>query len=213
MTTAQIEKLERFVATKFLLVGYRLIRRRFWQIRGYVRLAKIRRRKADVWLELGAGTKPGVGNWVTIDINGECDVYYNLARGIPFADESVMRIYSSHVFEHLTTAEAGFCMRECLRVLKKKGEFSIAVPNARLYVDAYLQGQMKDVQLQVNTPIDYLNCIAYCAGHHKNMFDQDSLCYLLSSTGLKNVSPREFDPAIDLEVRRWESVYAKGHKE
>jgi len=212
MTTALKEKLRQFAFVRFILVGYRFLRKIFWRIRGYIRLMKISRRKGEVWLELGAGSKPGTGNWVTIDINGQCDVCYNLAKGVPFTEGSVSRIYSSHMFEHLTPTEASICMRECLRVLKIGGEFSIAVPNARLYIDAYLQGDRTGHLLQVLTPIDYLNYTAYCGGAHKNMFDPDSLCHLLRSAGLINVSMRLFDPTVDLEIRRWESIYAKGYK-
>ena len=206
------EMLKRNPVVKGLLPCFRFLRRLLWKIRGLARVAKIRKRKTEIWLELGAGAKQGKGNWVTIDINGQCDIYYNLAKGIPFADESVSRIYSSHVFEHLNPMEAKLCMRECLRVLKKGGEFSIAVPNARLYVDAYLKGSLDGATLEVATPIDYLNYTAYCEGHHKNMFDIASLCYLLQSSGLTMVNAREFDPAIDLEIRKWESLYAKGYK-
>jgi SAM-dependent methyltransferase len=212
MTTELKEKLKKYSLVRFMLVGHRFFRRMFWQLRGYVRLNSIRRRKNEIWLELGAGSKKGSGKWVTIDINGQCDIYYNLAHGIPFSDESVSRIYSSHVFEHLTPAEASLCLRECLRVLKKGGEFSIAVPNARLYVDAYLKGRLDGANLEVATPIDYLNYTAYCEGHHKAMFDQESLVHLLRSSGLTHVTLRGFDPSVDLEIRRWESIYAKGYK-
>lgn len=191
----------------------RFLRTKVWQARGCVRLAKITKREKEIWLELGAGAKRGVGHWITIDINGQCDVYYNLAKGIPFPDKSIGRIYSSHVFEHLTHEQAKYCLSECVRVLKEGGEFSIAVPNARIFVDAYLSNnELKEKSFEVNTPIDYLNYIAYCGGPHKNMFDQASLCYLLQSSGLTDVALRAFDPEIDVESRKWQTVYAKGYK-
>jgi predicted SAM-dependent methyltransferase len=183
-----------------------------WQVRGRMRLLKIKRRPQEVWLELGAGYKAGQGNWVTIDMNGQCDLYYNLANGIPFPDNSIGRIYSSHVFEHLTCEEAKHCLRECVRVLKEGGEFSIAVPNARIFVDAYLTNEIEKRTFEVNTPIDHLNYVAYCGGVHKNMFDTDSLCYFLRSNGLSNVTAREFDSELDIASREWQSIYAKGIK-
>lgn len=206
------QKLKSNPIVKLLLPCFRFLERHYWKVRGLVRVAIIKHRKPELLLELGAGAKTGKGNWITIDMNGQCDVYYNLAKGIPFANESVSRIYSSHLFEHLTPTEARICMQECLRVLKKGGEFSIAVPNARLYVDAYLHGDNSGRMQQFDTPIDYLNYTAYCEGHHKNMFDQASLCHMLEASCLTNVSEREFDPEIDLEIRRWESIYAKGYK-
>jgi predicted SAM-dependent methyltransferase len=166
----------------------------------------------DVCLELGAGAKAGRGTWLTVDMNGQCDIYCDLTRGIPFPAESVSRIYSSHFFEHLTPEEATACVGECLRVLKRGGEFSIAVPNARVYLDAYLSGAPVQVDVGAKTPLDYLRFVAYCGGGHKNMFDGDSLLEFLRSGGLKNVSLRGFDRELDLEVRDWETIYAVGYK-
>ena len=212
MTAEQKEKLYKITLVRIALAVRRFLRKTLWQLRGYWRLAKFRRRKEEIWLEVGSGPRRGVGNWVTIDINGQCDIYFNLAKGIPFPDMSISRIYSSHVFEHLSSEQAQYCLSECVRVLKEGGEFSIAVPNARIFVDAYLSNELKEKSFEVNTPIDYLNYVAYCGGQHKNMFDQESLCYLLQSNGLEQVSARTFDPEIDLECRRWQTIYARGIK-
>jgi predicted SAM-dependent methyltransferase len=169
-------------------------------------------KKGEIWLELGAGAKRGSNNWITVDINGQSDVYHDLAKGIPFRNDSVARIYSSHLFEHLTSDEAKYCMNECVRVLKEGGEFSIAVPDARIFVDAYLTNQIKQKAFEVNTPMDYLNYIAYCNGQHKMMYDQASLCYFLLHNGLSDVTARTFDPLIDLECRKWVTIYARGIK-
>jgi hypothetical protein len=42
------------------------------------------------------------------------------------------------------------------------------------------------------------------------MFDAESLCHFLQQSGLINVSEREYDPQIDVAVRRDESLYARG---
>ncbi len=207
------QELKRNSVVRILLLPlFRYVRKQIWLVRGLIRTASIRKRQTDIWLELGAGAKSGKGNWVTIDMNGQCDIYHDLAKGIPFDNNSVSRIYSSHLFEHLTPDQARSCLYECVRVLKNGGEFSIAVPNARLYVEAYMFGDKTGNMHQVVTPIDLINYTAYCEGHHKNMFDQASLCHFLHSACLVNVTAREFDPEIDLEVRKWESIYAKGYK-
>ena len=49
-------------------------------------------------------------------------------------------------------------------------------------------------------------------GHHKYMFDEENLLFLLKSKGFRNVHLREFDPDLDLEKRDFESIYAEANK-
>lgn len=194
------------------LVAYRIARRACWYVQGRVRRFRISRRQDPIWLELGAGEKRGKKPWVTIDMNGQCDIYQDLAHGIPFRDAPVSRIYSSHFLEHLTPEEATACLRKCIRVLKTGGEVSAGVPNARIYASAYLSGEQLELDSAVATPGGYMRYLAYCDGQHKNMFDAKSLVELLKTSGLEKASIRDFDPATDLEVRRWETIFAVGYK-
>lgn len=186
-------------------------------------LQKIRwilRERREICIELGAGQKAGTPPWVTIDITPSCDLYWDLRRGIPFPDASVSRIYSSHFFEHLTFSQTQQFLDECRRVLKPGGNFSVCVPNARLYIDAYVNGKTLDPAQFLgygpaynrSTPIDYVNYCAYMAGEHKYMFDEENLLFILKSKGFRNVRPREFDPTLDLRERHHESIYAEAEK-
>jgi hypothetical protein len=58
--------------------------------------------KTEIFLEVGAGNKQGINGWVTIDMTRNCDICWDLRNGIPFPAESVLKIYSSHFFEHLS---------------------------------------------------------------------------------------------------------------
>ena len=146
-----------------------------------------------------------------------CNPIYE--NGIPFPDQSIDKIYSSHFFEHLTFKEGQKNLDECLRVLKPGAIFSICVPNARLFVDAYLNSKNKSNELIQHLPafnnttkIDFLNYNAYMDGEHKYMFDEENLVFILRSKGLKNVRLRQFDSSIDLQVRDFESIYAIAEK-
>lgn len=173
-----------------------------------------------VFLEVGAGAKKGTGNWLTLDQARGSDIYWDLRKGIPFPDESVNRLYSCHFFEHLTYREGQVFLKECMRVLKSGGEFSICVPNARLYIDAYINNADLNEETMCGyklaypgtTKIDYVNYIAYMAQQHKYMFDKDNLVVILKDAGLKNVSERGFDPELDPEDRDITSIYARGEK-
>jgi predicted SAM-dependent methyltransferase len=200
----------------------KFVKRIYFYLRQQLSRQKVKyliRDRKRIFLEVGAGNKKGVNDWFTIDLKRNCDIFWDLRKGIPFPDESVSKIYSSHFFEHLTFSEGQNFLDECLRVLTKGGIFSICVPNARLYIEAYLNSDLDtekffDYKPAYNntTKIDYVNYTAYMDGQHKYMFDQENLIYILESKGMRNVHLREFDPSIDLEERDYESIYAEAEK-
>jgi predicted SAM-dependent methyltransferase len=172
-------------------------------------------------IELGAGQERQLEGWTTMDIGGDCDLILDLRNPLPFPDESVSEIYSSHVLEHfLYPYQMAGILNECYRVLKKRGIFSVCVPNARIYIEAYLNPEKFDAErycqfkpgYHYNSPIDYINYMAYMGGHHLHMFDEDNLVCILSQTGFSNARLRDFDSRIDIESRRYESIYAMAEK-
>ncbi|MBF9050469.1 methyltransferase domain-containing protein [Roseobacter sp. HKCCD9010] len=64
---------------------------------------------------------------------------YNLAKGIPYADQSVDVVYHSHVLEHLDRPIAQQFLAETHRVLKPGGILRIVVPDFELLARAYLE--------------------------------------------------------------------------
>jgi len=130
-----------------------------------LKIRQILKKRKEIWIELGAGKKKGANGWLTIDIKRKCDIAWNLRKGIPFPDESVSKIYSSHFFEHLSFKQTQGFLDECLRVLKPGGKFSICVPNARIYIEAYLNKSDLDTAnffkpaYYGTTKIDYVNYI------------------------------------------------------
>lgn len=184
------------------------------------KINRLLKERDDIFLEVGAGDKKGTEGWLTIDMTKNCDIFWDLRNGIPFPNESVSKIYSSHFFEHLSFKEGQKFLDECLRVLVSKGNFSICVPNARLYLDAYLTNSDLDGNTffrykpayNNTTKIDYINYIAYMEGQHKYMFDEENLVCILKSKGMQNVHLREFDPSLDLKERDSISIYAEAEK-
>lgn len=183
------------------------------------KVRRILRGGGDIFLEVGAGSVKGSGGWVTLDLAPGCDLYWDLRRGLPFPDGSVARIYSSHFLEHLSYREGQVFLGECLRALAPGGTFSIAVPNARLYLEAYLNGTDLDRRFcgygpafNDTTRIDYVNYTAYMDGHHRYMFDAENLVHILAAKGFREVRLRAFDPALDSAERDFESIYAEAVK-
>jgi len=184
-----------------------------------IKIKKHLRKKEKIFLEVGAGNKKGSNGWLTIDVTKNCDIFWDLRKGLPFPDESINKIYSSHFFEHLSYKEGQGFLDECLRVLQLGGQFSICVPNAKIYIEAYLGSELDTNKYfgwkpayNNTTKIDYVNYTAYMDGQHKYMFDEENLIHILKSKGMKNVHLRDFDPSIDLKERDFESIYAEAEK-
>ncbi|MBL0226743.1 MAG: methyltransferase domain-containing protein [Geobacteraceae bacterium] len=171
-------------------------------------------------LELGAGGNRGIAGWTYVDISEGTDLTLDLAKSLPFPDNSVTMIYSSHLLEHFTYHDLVNHIRECRRVLKCGGVFSAAVPNARIYLEAYQNPGAFDPDnfcrytpaYNYNSKIDYINYIAYMAGHHHYMFDEENIIFILKKCGFTDVTLREFDAALDLETRDYETIYVSGVK-
>ncbi len=178
-------------------------------------------KRGEIGLELGSGGRKGHGSWITVDVAMGCDVYWDFRDGLPFSDNRVTRIYSSHLFEHLAFDQAELLFKECLRVLVPNGLFSICVPDSRPYIEAYYTG-VPDTEMEpllTHKPavhgiskIDYINYIAYMGGEHQYMFDQDNLVKRLSSVGFRDARARDYDESLDLCERQGESIYAEAYK-
>jgi len=48
--------------------------------------------------------------------------------------------------------------------------------------------------------------------HHKYLYDEEKLIFILESKGFRNVRLRNFDPSLDLKERDFESIYAEAQK-
>lgn len=184
------------------------------------RIRRLLKEGNEILIEVGAGDKAGQNGWTTIDMTQNCDIYWDLRNGLPFPNGSVSKIYSSHFFEHLSFKETQGFLTECQRALASGGKFMICVPNARMYLEAYIKGidldpgQFFGYKPAYNhtTRIDFVNYVAYMDGEHRYMFDEENLLYILRAKGFKNVHLRPFDPALDLKERDFESIYAEAEK-
>lgn len=72
-------------------------------------------------LDIGCGDKPEQG-YIGMDIR-DCGqpIMWDARQGIPFPDESVDEIRTSHFLEHLDDDQGIDFLQECMRVLKHKG--------------------------------------------------------------------------------------------
>ncbi len=74
---------------------------------------------------------------------------------LPFKDNYIDMIYSSHFFEHLYHQEAVVTFQECYRVMKSGARLSLVVPDAGRLIKAYANGDneylniYKDMKAQI----------------------------------------------------------------
>lgn len=176
--------------------------------------------KEPVRLELGAGARKLPG-WISIDAAGTPDIRCDLnTSDLPFADASVDEIYSSHFLEHFYHRDlVGHVLPECLRVLRPGGLFGAAVPDAAIYIRAYVEGRPFPEVIPTcrkayffDSPLDSINYIAYMGGDHRHLFDRANLVALLKGAGFCDVRLRDFDAGLDVAKRRAQSIYCVARK-
>jgi len=203
------------------LLGYSIVPTSPVRTRPYIRAwatlkarrlyKKSLRQNLPVQLELGS-EKPRKG-WITIDLKDGADLILDLTKPLPFPDNSVDKIYSSHLLEHLAYQDSIALLGECKRILKPNGVLSLCVPDASIYIKAYCNN--RDVKefckhtpaLHYHSPMDFVNYIAYMDGTHKHMYDSENLTELLKFMGFQTVKLRVFDSELDSEERDYESIY------
>lgn len=157
-------------------------------------------------------------DWTTLDINGKADIFWDLRNGIPFPENSVDEIYTSHTFEHIPFESLKKLITECHRVLKSSGKLSVCVPSARFYIEAYMNNKeftknvWKTGLCETGSRIDQLNYMAYMGGVHKYIFDNENLINILKLCGFNSAETRDFGHPLDLPDRDFESIYATATK-
>lgn len=110
-------------------------------------------------------------------------VFHDLARSLPFRENSVDVFYSSHFFEHLFKKDASRLLKEMHSALKDGGLVRIAVPDLAHAVQLYAQGskqKMLEDYFFVNDLESYL-------ARHKYMYDHELLAALLTEAGYRDI--------------------------
>jgi len=140
---------------------------------------------------------------------------HDVRKKLPFQDESIAAIYSSHMLEHLYFDQASRLLAECFRVLQPGGVLRIVVPDLRAIVEEYLAERPSEgrggANLPTITPADRVNerlmlrsrtphsggiLGAYAAfkdlHSHKWMYDSDSLIAHFNRAGFVEAQTMPF---------------------
>ncbi len=153
-------------------------------------------------------------------------------KRLPFTDNSIDFIYSSHFIEHLSKAEAIKLMQQCFSVLKRGGVIRLSTPDLETMVRDYIRGvenfQNSDYlpsekllkslgSLERGDKVPLSLKVFGVGGEHKWMYDRISLAELLKDSGFVDIKRRRYRegevPDIDrLDNRPEHSLYVEAKK-
>lgn len=194
--------------------AYRLHRKGVKKARAYAR-------QSDIKLNIGCGLNRKQG-WVNIDLHPDVDLSLDMREPIPLRENSATIIYSEHFFEHLDyPGPAQQFLKECYRILKPGGTFSVGVPDTQWPLEAYVGPDDKDyfawskancLPAWCQTRIDDLNYHFRQDGEHRFAYDYETLYHVLIEAGFQNIRQRAFDAALDTEHRRIGTLYVDAVK-
>lgn len=108
---------------------------------------------------------------------------------LPFDENTVDAVFTSHFLEHVTTDEAMHVLGEVNRVLVKGGEVEIIVPNLPRVLELFLQADFENrwswwVQTIFGNQAD--------AGQfHKDGYDSDKIYLMLEAAGFREIAVEE----------------------
>lgn len=153
--------------------------------------------------------------------------YGDAVRRLPLPDCSVEVLYSCHMIEHLSRAQAKLFLQEAQRILLPGGIIRLAVPDLDKLVQRYLETGDADEFMETsllsqsvpeNLPGRLALLLAGPRGHLW-MYDERSLCRLLGEHGFTEVAAvppgrtRIPEPGdLNLEEKVSESVYVEAVK-
>jgi SAM-dependent methyltransferase len=118
-------------------------------------------------------------------------LHHELNHGVPYEDNSVPNIYSSHFFEHLFKDQAIELLKECFRVTQPGGMIRICVPCLEEEVGAiqeainkYKSGEINDIQHFVTVNQEgYVPAFS----NHRWMYDFAEMAGVLKGIGYTDI--------------------------
>lgn len=164
-------------------------------------------------LNLGGGGGWSSSGWTNLDI----DLGHNLRQEnpLPFDDNSVDVIYSSHCIEHMPANEARRVVAACHRVLKPGGLLRMVAPDCQKFAKAWLaKDELFFTENQFLTPHypSLLPCFKDMGGNPKDLnepsgiqhyffWDRWSMTWLMALCGFTDVSVMNFGESSLAELK------------
>jgi len=168
-----------------------------------------------VKLNIGSFTVMSKDNWVNADIldlssyagqNGYKFKQFDATKGIPYKNNEVDLIITSHFMEHITRQEGTQFLKECFRVMKPNGIIRIAVPNMKLITQYYLEDASFKNTFKENEGVKNSEDITeaywnFITAGHKTAYDEDSLGKKMKEVGFIEVNKSLFGQSRSPEIK------------
>lgn len=136
-------------------------------------------------LHIGCGKRDFGPDWIHIDGGKFPHVSHNNVRKLPFINQSISVIYSSHLIAYFDRFEILDVLTEWHRVLEPGGILRLATPDffrmIRMYNDSKIK--LDDIHGPLYGRMEMNGKIIY----HKTTYDYPSLTKYLMLAGFKNV--------------------------
>jgi len=140
-------------------------------------------------------------------------VFHDLSYSVPFGDNTIDCVFSSHFLEHLSQRDGCRLVGEIYRVLKPGGRVRLSVPDLGYALSLYDRGE-KERMLQNYFFVDHRGSYH---SQHKYMYDFGILKSLLAEKGFVQIEKCTFhlgkSPDIELLDNRLEdSLFVEAAK-
>jgi len=166
------------------------------------------------------------------EIPGAFILKYDLSRGLPAHHHSLQKIYHSHFLEHLKRDQGVKFLKDCFHSMSNGGVMRFAIPDFRLWCSNYIEGKTEFFDWYRNnflpaddyhyhTPAQIFTGMLFNHGHQM-AYDFDSLKWLLTKIGFKNIEIGVWGESLHFEQlhlleetsshRRNESLIIECHK-
>lgn len=127
-------------------------------------------------------------------------IIQDLSKKLPFKDNELEYVFSSHCLEHLSFDNAIEVLKEIKRVLVPGGIVRIVLPDLKFYIDKYLAEKEEGNQLAADNFVKNLHFISKGRDPHLWMYDVQSITKRLKDLDFKNVMERTFKKGDCMDV-------------
>ena len=153
------------------------------------------RQQRNLLVNIGCGPF-GKPDWVNLDLYSHPNVTLeaDTRRSLPLADASCLGIHTEHFLEHLDPVdERPQFLQDCRRCLQPEGVLRVIVPDAELYIKAYLESGWDTLnqigcggekpEATFTSKMEALNHVFIQGWEHYGGYDSESLESALRAAG------------------------------
>ncbi len=160
-------------------------------------------RSDNLKLHIGSGLHY-LDGFINIDANFQHKVDYllDVRVGLPFPDNSLSFIFSSHTMEHLYVDEAIKLLEECRRVLKPSGYMRLTLPDFEFALRIVSGQEASDYPRHFDSRLGQAINFLFCDGQHKYAYTKEIMYELGPQAGFSSVevAPSEDPNVLNLQA-------------